>query len=158
MTVRQDPEALRAAAFRARGTARNTAETADALEITANLLDRLMAAEVDRVLAQSRLAAARRNGDAAELEAAEEAALCAEADIAVLEHALDDPLDLSRYSGCPAWQARIARPEVYRRVLASVGEGNAVNQLAYAAALAAARAAVELDCALIGDLETAGGL
>jgi len=147
----QDPAALRAAALKARGTARNAQETADSLEVAANTTERLMAAEVDQVLAQTRLTAARRAGDLAEVQAAEEAALYADADIAVLGHALEDPLDLSRYTGCAGWVARIARPEVYRKILTSAREGNAVNPAAYAAALAAARAAVELDRELIGE-------
>ncbi len=151
MTIRQDPEALRAAAHKARGTARNAMDMADSLEIAAHTTERLLAAEVDELLARTQLATARRSGNPAEVEAAEDALIEAQADIAILERALDDPLNLERYTGCPAWQARIARPEVYRRVLASAREGNAVNPLAHAAALAAARAAVELDRELIGE-------
>lgn len=147
----RDPDTLRQTAQQARETARLALDSADALDITANLLDRLMAAEVDEVLARTQLEAARRSGNAGEAEAADEDLVRAQADVAVLEHVLEDPLDLSRFTGCPAWSVRLTRPEVYRRVLAAHAEGKAVSPEAHAIALAAARAAVQLDAALIGD-------
>lgn len=151
-----DPEALRENARRTREMALQALDAADEDDIRADAMEQLLAAEVEVVLAQGKLDAAQDSTDEHDTAAFE--LVDATADTWPTRDAIYEPLNLTNFIDCPAWIARIERPEVYRRILISRAEGNAVADQVHDAAVAAARKAWRYDAALIGDVENTGGM
>ncbi|HEV2347394.1 MAG TPA: hypothetical protein VGS97_25085 [Actinocrinis sp.] len=121
-------------------------DEADAMDIVANVLERWIVANTDLALAEIHAESAR---SATEAETADDERIGALVDIGIVESVIDDPLNLESFTGCEAWAARLARPEVYRRILMARIEGKSISEYAYDAAVATAQKAIRLDSELI---------